>query len=502
MKTKEGLHLLDRETYYSVFKAHDARFDGQVFMGVSSTGIYCRPICRVKFPKKENCSFFHSAAMAEAKGYRPCLKCRPELAPGMSIADSSSNLVLQGMLRLEEKYFYEGNLQEIARDLNITDRHFRRIFYSTYGVTPSQYLQTLRLLMAKRLLTDTKLSITEVAFGSGFGSIRRFNGLFLKTYRMAPTIFRKEAKKLHPEQKDTLTLFLDYRPPYEWEALLEFLQERAIPGVEVIKDKTYYRTVILKKKDEKIRGWLGVRRVEKKNRLAVTVSAELLPVLFKVLKRIKILFDLECNPQEINVRLKKMNQGKEKRFIEGTRLPGSFDPFEMSVRAVLGQQITIKGARTLAQRLTERLGTQMITPIPELTHTFPEPEELLELGSFLEEILGVLGIIRSRTRSIRSLAFKFSENDFVWRRGLNMEQWVYDLEALPGVGPWTAQYIIMRAFGYPDAFLPTDYGIRKALPGYSSKEIAEIAESWRPWRSYGVIALWNSLKMKSEVSDQ
>lgn len=491
---------LDPDIYYPVFKAHDTRFDGQVFIGVSSTGIYCRPVCRVKLPKKENCSFYPSAAIAEAQGYRPCLKCRPELAPGVSSANSVEKIAAKAVALMEEQCFYEGNLQQIAQDLQITDRHLRRVFVSEYGVTPSQYLQTSRLLMAKRLLTDTELSVTDVAFASGFGSIRRFNGLFLKTYRLSPTLFRKQAMSDDIKNDETMTLFLDYRPPYLWKLLLVFLNQRAIPGIEVIRDDIYYRTVLLKKEGKKVRGWIAARNMERKNRISVTLSAGLLPVLSMVLKRIKILFDTACEPEEIYDKLSVMNRIQEGICLPGVRLPGSFDPFEMSVRAVLGQQITIKAARTLAARVVQHLGGEFKTPIDGLTHTFPEPEDFLTIGILLEEKLGSLGIIRSRTRSIQALAKFFLENDPTRIHGEDLSEWMKQLEMLPGLGPWTVQYIAMRAFGYPDVFPHTDYGVKKVLQDYSPQEILGIAEEWRPWRSYAAITLWNSLlKEKREV---
>lgn len=493
MTESKSIAPLDHKIYYPVFKSHDARFDGRVFVAVSSTGIYCRPVCRVKMPKEDNCAFYNSAAAAEAAGYRPCLRCRPELAPGFAPIDAGSRLSRKAALLMEDDCFYDSSIEKLAKELDVTDRHLRRSFLSEYGVSPVQYLQTYRLLLAKNLLTDTNLPVTDIAFTAGFGSVRRFNAVFKKHYRMSPSALRKQVKPAHLAGYDSITLYLGYRPPYLWNGILNFLQGRAIPGVELVSDNAYHRTVTLPHNQKMYRGWITVQHAEKKNMLSVTISGTLLPVLSKVLMRVKHLFDLHCDPVEIYDKLAVMNNIKEGMCVSGTRLPGSFDAFEMAVRAVLGQQITVKAAKTLATRIASTFGTEISTPFAELTHTFPTPEDFCALTGSIENHLGVLGVTGARARSILALASALRNGDLELSRNANPDIQRKKLLALPGFGPWTVQYIAMRALGWPDAFPDTDYGVKKALSGYSPKEIVELAEQWRPWRSYATIHLWNSL---------
>lgn len=492
-KPNSDIPTLDADIYFPIFKANDARFDGRIYGAVSSTGIYCRPVCRVKLPKKENFSFYASAAAAEAAGYRPCMRCRPELAPGCAPIDASQRLAQKAAALIEDGYVLESGLEELAAKLNVTDRHLRRIFKEEYGVSPVQYLQTCRLLMAKGLLTDTVLPITEIAYASGFGSIRRFNDTFKTQYRMSPSALRKQVREEDLVSGDSITLYLGYRPPYEWESMVAFLGWRTIPGVESVSDNSYHRTVSIQQGENDYEGWISVAHADKRNALAVTVSSGLLPVLTQVLARIRSLFDLSCDPNEIYDQLKIMNEIKEDICLPGTRLPGSFDPFEMAVRAVLGQQITVKAARTLAARITEKHGKPLETPIAELTHSFPTAEYFVGLEGPIEEHLGPLGVTGARARSIKALATALVHGEIELSRSVSPEEQMEKLLALPGFGPWTVHYLAMRALSWPDAFPHTDYGVKKALEGYDAKEILALAEAWRPWRSYATINLWNSL---------
>ena len=487
---KNGGSHLDIGTYYPIFLAGDARYDGEVFVGVSSTGIYCRPVCHIKMPKRENCSYFSSAAAAEAAGYRPCLVCRPELAPGSALADTPANIARKAALIMDEDNLTGHSLAELAEALGVTDRHLRRLFLAEYGVTPVQYLQTQRLLLAKNLLTDTGLSMMDVAFAAGFTSLRRFNDVFQSHYRMAPSHLRKHKDGAAAEG---VTLLLGYRPPYRWEAILRFLEARAIPGVEAVYSDTYARSVSLAQDDKTYRGCFAVRHMEKKNALAVMISDALLPVLPRVLAGVKHLFDLRCDPAQIYAGLACMDEIREGLRIPGTRLPGSFDAFEMAVRAVLGQQITVKAARTLAERIVAAYGTELPTPIDGLTHTFPGPAGILGLPGPIEDRLGPLGITGARARSIYALAKGLQGGEIDLSRNADPAEQMQRLLALPGFGPWTVQYIAMRALGCKDAFPHTDYGVKQALKGHSPAEILAMAERWRPWRAYATIHLWNSL---------
>lgn len=490
----KGTHtpLLDDRACYAAMRANDSRFDGRFFCGVSSTGIYCRPICRVKPPKEENCSFFISAAAAEAAGYRPCLRCRPELAPGLAPVDSVTRLARIAALIMEEDLLTDRNIPELAAMLGITDRHLRRVFFAEYGVSPVQYLQTRRLLLAKNLLTDTQLSVTDVAMTAGFGSIRRFNDLFKKRYRLTPGSFRNKDKNPAADH-DGITLSLEYRPPYAWNELLSFLAARAIPGVESVAQDTYRRTAAVKKGETTYYGWIAVSNRPRHNALSVTVAPTLLPVLPQVLARTRHLFDVDCNPANVYEKLATMNRLAADMCVPGIRLPGCFDPFEISLRAVLGQQVTVKAARTLATRLAQGLGKKLETPFAELAFTFPLPDDIRSLNAPIEDHLGPLGIIGARARSIRALAEALRNGSITLSPHADPGSEMEKLLQLPGLGPWTVHYIAMRALAWPDAFPHTDHGLKKALTGMSPEEMQTLAQTWSPWRSYATMTLWNSL---------
>jgi len=488
---------LEHEACYAAMRAHDVRFDGRFFCGVSSTGIYCRPICRVKLPREENCAFFASAAAAEAAGYRPCLRCRPELAPGLAPVDSVPRLARSAALMIEEDGEGSRKISELAAALKITDRHLRRVFFAEYGVSPVQYLQTTRLLLAKSLLTDTRLTVTDVAMASGFGSIRRFNELFKKHYRLTPNELRKNGRSLD-ENSDEITLSLGYRPPYAWDNLISFLAARAVPGVESVNGGIYRRTVAVEKDKRTHYGWISVADRPSQNALSVTLATTLLPVLSHVLARIRVLFDVNCSPGKVYDKLASMNKLLPGIFVPGIRVPGCFDPFEMSVRAVLGQQVTVKAANTLAMRLVDFAGEKVDTPFEGLFLAFPRPDRICGLEGPVENHLGPLGITGGRARSILALARALT-GSMTLSYGANPWEAMEKLRELPGFGPWTIEYIAMRALGWPDAFPHTDYGVRKALSGLPSQEILKLSQEWSPWRSYATVLLWNFLPNRLEI---
>lgn len=482
------MERLTDEYLYSAFQAKDTRFDGHFFVGITTTHIYCRPVCRARQARAENCCYFKTAAEAELAGFRPCLLCRPEQAPGNSVTDAQTSLAAQVAKVLEEHCGSGINLKELAEGLGYTDRHLRRVFLQEYQVSPVQYLQTCRLLLAKSLLTDTNLSVLEVAMAAGFGSLRRFNTVFKKHYRLTPTALRKESSS-EQRKNDRITLALGYRPPYRWQELVRFFEKRAIEGVEKIQDNAYMRTVRLTNfAGKEYLGWIKVTPVENKNLLAVSLSESLLPVLPQVLSRVRQLFDLYCDPGVVYENLKQLES-----FACGTRIPGCFDPFEMAVRAILGQQITVKGASTLAARIVQQFGQPIQTPFEGLTHIFPAPQTFLKLEGTIEENLGQLGVIAARSRTISRLAAAVSERTIRLGPQGNPEAETEKLLAIPGIGPWTAHYLVMRAFSWPDVFLETDVGIKKAMAPLEPKEMLQLAESWRPWRSYATVSLWNSL---------
>lgn len=482
-----------QEMYYAAFKAKDKRFDGRFFVGVSSTGIYCRPVCCAKLPKSENCTYYSTAAAAEQAGYRPCLLCRPELAPGTSVTDATASFVDRAARLLEEGCGNGENLEEIAQRLGCSGRHLRRIFAEEYHVTPLQYLQTCRLLLAKNLLTDTNLTVLDIAMTSGFRSLRRFNALFKKQYRLTPTDLRRQTGEERKSQAD-ITLALGFRPPYPWQQMLEFLASRAIPGVEVVRGGKYMRMVSLITAEQKhVYGWISVNKHNQKDVLTVTVSASLLPSLPWVLARVRHLFDLHCDPDAVYEVLSDMNCIRPGLCALGTRLPGCFDAFEMAVRAVLGQQITIKAASTLAARLVKSYGMPVETGVAGLTHTFPKPADIIALKGDISNHLGSLGITSARAKTILALAHLFVSGDINLECCAQPEIETRKLMDIPGIGKWTAGYIAMRTMSWPDVFLETDAGIKKALAPYTAKEMLAVAEAWRPWRSYATINLWNSL---------
>ena len=478
---------------YAAFIAKDSRFDGRFFVGISSTGIYCRPVCRAKQPKPENCTFYHTAAEAEQAGYRPCLLCRPELAPGASVTDATSNLAYRAVKMLEENCSSIQNMEELAGRLGCTSRHLRRVFASEYQLSPIQYLNTCRLLLAKNLLTDTTLSVINVAMAAGFGSLRRFNALFKEHYNLSPTALRKKQTEDKSHQSD-ITLALGYRPPYRWDEMLHFLEGRAITGIEIIKNGEYMRTVqLVTAEGKKVYGWIRVSHNPQKNTLNVSLSETLLPVLSQVLARVRHLFDLYCEPYTIYDAISSLNELRSDLCVLGIRLPGCFNAFEMAVRAVFGQQITVKAASTLVARIATTYGSSIQTGIKGLTHVFPLPEDILALESPIENHLGPLGVIATRSKIIYELAWTIVNGTINLNLPANPEEEMKKLMLIPGIGSWTAQYIAMRTMAWTDAFLETDAGIKKAFPYYSSKELLKTAEAWRPWRSYATINIWNSL---------
>lgn len=484
------MDLTERDdALFAAFKAKDTRFDGRFFVGISSTGVYCRPVCWARQAKRSSCTFFSSAAEAEQAGYRPCLLCRPELAPGNSPVDASSVLAQKAARLLEENCGSGQTLEQLASRLGCTDRHLRRVFLEEYHVTPVQYLQTCRLLLAKNLLTDTDLSVLEVAMAAGFGSLRRMNELFQKQYQLSPTALRKRASEGR-KHIGAITVALGYRPPYRWEEMLEFLAGRAIQGVEKVERGRYFRAVRLTDRTGKTcAGWVQVSKDSKKDELNVTLSDTLIPVLSQVLSRVRRLFDLYCDPDAVYEVLQIMDELQPGLCVKGRRVPGCFDPFETAVRAILGQQITVKAASTLAGRMAAELGAPVETGMEGLTCTFPTAADIAVLGDSIPDRLGTLGIIAARSTCIRALAEALERGEIRLDQSADPEQEMKKLQTIRGIGGWTAQYVAMRTMGWPDAFLETDAGVKHALPDKSSKELLSLAERWRPWRSYAVVNL-------------
>jgi AraC family transcriptional regulator, regulatory protein of adaptative response / DNA-3-methyladenine glycosylase II len=474
--------MLDPDFCYRAAKARDSRFDGRFFIGVSSTRIYCRPICTVKTPMRKNCTFYPSAAAAEAAGYRPCLRCRPELAPGNASVDAARRLAHAAASLIEDGTLADTNLDALAARLGVTDRHLRRVFQAEFGVAPVAYAQTQRLLLAKRLLTDTVAPITDVAFAAGFQSLRRFNALFKSRYRLCPRDLRKNPPA--PRSPEAHRFELSYRPPYDWNGIVAFLGARCVRGVEEASASAYRRVVRIVRDSEEQLGWIEVAPAKRKSALQVLVSASLMKVMPAVLGRVKHLMDIAANPAEISEVIGALAAERP-----GLRVPGAFDGFEIAVRAILGQQISVAAARTIAGRFAAAFGAPVETPFESLKTAFPSPERIAELSVSENAILGIIAV---RAHTIIELAREIARGDLVLSAGADVAATLTRLRQLPGVGEWTAQYIAMRALAWPDAFPHTDLGLMRALGERDPKRILAAGEAWRPWRSYAVMHLWAS----------
>jgi AraC family transcriptional regulator, regulatory protein of adaptative response / DNA-3-methyladenine glycosylase II len=480
----------DTASLYSALASRDPRFDGVFYVGVTSTGIYCRPVCTAKTPKAPNCRFFDSAAAAEKASFRPCLRCRPELAPGNAPVDDAHRIAHLLAHRIEEGMLDDGaSLETIASQFGWSSRQIRRMVSRELGVSPMELVLTRRLLLAKQLLTETTLPIIEVAFASGFSSLRRFNDAFGTRYGMPPSRFRKatDGTAAVVDSSSTFTLQLMYRPPFDWSELLGFLRGRAMKGVEVLEDDAYLRTVQLGAH----RGWLRVRHDPAKRALRVELTHSLTPVLPALLGRLRHLFDLSARPDVIATQLSKDPLLADAIVRNpGLRVPGAFDGFELALRAILGQQITVKAATTLGGRVAAALGEPIETPHTGLTHLAPTAKRVATAS--VDE-LASLGIIQARARSIIAIAQAIDSGQLKLEPGASPDATIEQLVRLPGIGPWTAHYIAMRALRWPDAFPKEDIALRNALGGVTAARAEDLSQAWRPWRSYATLHVWGLL---------
>jgi len=474
---------IDPESCFRATRARDARFDGRFFVGITSTRVYCRPVCGARPARREHQRYFASAAAAEQSGFRPCLLCRPELAPGLALVDASRQLARAAASLIDDGLANEGGMDAVARRLCVTDRHLRRVFEAEYGVTPVAYAQTARLLLAKRLLTDTRMPVTDVALAAGFGSVRRFNSLFASRYRLQPTSLRRTAPRA--SSVDFHRFVLATRAPFDYRRLIDFFAARALPAVERVDGQRLRRTLAVAASDGRTNsGWIEIRPAPRG--IEVRIDARLAPALPRVLSACKQAFDLDCQPDAVALGLGDLAASRP-----GLRLPGSFDGFETAVRTILGQQISVKAARTLAGRLVERFGPPIETPHAGVTHLFPSAAQL---AAHAPGDIASLGIIAARARAIVALAVAVAEGRLLLAPSVDVERTLSLLQELPGIGPWTAQAIAMRALHWPDAFPTGDVGIAQALRERRPAQLARIAEAWRPWRAYAVMHLWTSLE--------
>ncbi len=462
--------------------SRDARFDGRFFIGVTSTGIYCRPICPAPAPKTKNVRYFPSAAAAAEAGFRPCLRCRPEASPGTPAWLGTSATVSRGLRLIGEGALDEGSVESLAQRLGVTSRHLHRLFVKHLGAPPLAVAQTRRLHFAKKLIDETDLPMTQVALAAGFGSVRRFNGVVQKIYGRAPTQLRRN-RRARADSDGVLTVTLSYRPPFAWPQLREFLASRAIAGVEEVTRSSYRRSIICAGQA----GILAVSHAAHARALVVEVAPALAPYLMEISARVRALFDLEADPAAINAVLRgDPALARHVRSAPGLRVPGAWDRFELAVRAILGQQVTVAGATTLAARLVERCGETLSYAQGRITHLFPQPHAVAAAD------LAGIGMPGARVRALQSFAQAVATG-------------VIDLSAAPetvraqlaevkGIGPWTIEYIAMRALREPDAFPAQDIVLRRAC--HPERELLRvpdlraIAESWRPWRAYAVMQLW------------
>ncbi|SDL98978.1 DNA-3-methyladenine glycosylase II [Oryzisolibacter propanilivorax] len=484
------------DALWRALQTRDARFDGRFFTGVTSTGIYCRPVCAVRTPRREHCRFFTLAAQAEAAGFRPCLRCRPELAPqalAWSTQDAT-DILLQQALRLLDApgtWQHDGGalVAQLAARLGVSDRHLRRIFQARLGVSPQRWLTTRRLLAAKQLLADTALPVTEVALASGFGSVRRFNAAFAAHYRMPPGQLRR-ALPAGAASHASRPVPLGLRPPYDAQALAQFFAQRQLDGMEwtdaAPTGPLLRRTLRLMDGGRGGAGWLELRFDLPRSRVLLQASDGLLPVLPQLIGRVRAWLDLDADPAAIDAVLAPHFRGGA-----GLRVPGTLDGFELAVRAVLGQQVTLAAARTLARRLLARFGTPLATPWPQLSRLFPAPEALA--GATAADWAD-LGIVRQRQAAITALAQAVAEGRLVLDACADLAATLQALRALPGIGDWTAQYIALRALRWPDALPAGDVALQAALglrgAAQPVRATAAACEAWRPWRGYGMLRAW------------
>ncbi|MCG7325000.1 AlkA N-terminal domain-containing protein [Achromobacter sp. ACRQX] len=479
---------LNHEACYSAIQVRDARYDGRFFTAVKTTRIYCRPVCPARTPLSKNVTFFSTAAAAQEAGFHPCLRCRPETAPEVGPGHELPPTVSRALQRIELGALDEAGVDALAQRLGVGERQLRRQFRQHLGASPVAFAQTRRVLLAKQLIHETQLPMAEIAFASGFGSIRRFNEVFLDLFGRAPGELRRSGKPEVPAgQNGEIKLLLRYRPPYDWDAMLAFLRLRAIPGVESVTGDTYARTVSL----DGAQGTVTVRPGAG-DALQVAVRFPHLPSLPAIIARLRRVFDLASDPAAIAAQFAAdpvMTALMQAR--PGLRVPGAWDGFELAMRAVLGQQITVAAAIRLAGKLVAAHGKPLAQPDGALTHVFPEPDVVAaaELAS--------LGMPRSRAATLSAVAAAAVADPHLFDAALDLEDAVRRLRTIRGVGEWTAQYIALRQLREPDAFPHADIGLIRALEklesrAYTPAQLLTRSEAWRPWRAYAAQHLWTA----------
>jgi AraC family transcriptional regulator, regulatory protein of adaptative response / DNA-3-methyladenine glycosylase II len=461
--------------------SRDPRFDGKFFIGVVGSGVYCRSICPAPTAKEKNVRYFATAAAAAEAGFRPCLRCRPECSPGTPAWLGTSNTVSRALRLIGESGLEDGGVEMLAARLGVGSRHLRRLFLKHLGATPTAVAHTRRLHFAKKLIDETRLPMTQIALASGFGCVRRFNAGIQKVYHRTPTQIRRLTRQSEDHPKNQYRFHLRFRPPYDWEGMLAFLAPRAIPGVEAVEGGGYCRSISINGSH----GYFAVSLDEAKNSLCARVQFGDPRSLFFITERIRAMFDLNADWAAIAQTLS-TDPALAKRIeaAPGLRVPGCWNGFELTVRAILGQQISVKGATTLAGRLAKTYG-EALSAGGNITHVFPIPQALSEAN-----FAGV-GLTSKRAETVRALARAVCSGRISFEAVADSAEFLDRLCEIPGIGKWTAQYVAMRALGEPDAFPSSDLGLLHALDLDSSRELELRAESWRPWRAYAAMHLWN-----------
>lgn len=478
--------LPDRRLCDQARLSRDARFDGLFFTAVTSTRIYCRPVCPAPSPKPQNVRYYASAAAAEADGFRPCLRCRPELSPGNDVWQRGDHVIARALKLMDQGVLDESSIETLSTRVGVGARQLRRLFVERLGAPPIAVHTTRRLLFAKQLLTETPLPITDVALASGFGSLRRFNAAFQQANRMSPRDMRRHPARTEGE---ALTLRLNYRPPYDFDAILGFLRTRALPGVEAVNDTSYAR--VFGPVDAP--GWLRLQHApSQEHALQLQLYCPRPAMMLGIVTKLRRMFDLDADPLAIGDVLAQSKVLKPLHLRRpGLRLPGGWDGFEIAVRAILGQQVSVAAARTLAARIAQRYGSAIPGDLPAgLERLFPGPEALVEAD--LREV----GLTTARANTVRGVARALLDGRIDFRHEQPLDEFVARWMELAGIGEWTAHYMAMRAMSHPDAFPAADLILRReaaaGAPELSTRALTTLAEAWRPWRAYAVMHLWRS----------
>lgn len=472
--------------------SRDARFDGKFFIGVLTSGVYCRSICPAPTAKEKNVRYFPNAAAAAEAGFRPCLRCRPECSPGTPAWMGTSNTVSRALRLIDESGLEDGGVEALAERLGVGARHLRRLFLQHLGATPSAVARTRRLHFAKKLIDETSLPMNQVALASGFGCVRRFNAGIRDVYKRTPMQIRQLARQKTVQPQDQYIFRLRFRPPYHWPGMLGFLAARATPGVEAAESGSYRRSISLNGN----LGYFEVSLDEVTHTLVARIQFGDPRALFFIVERIRAMFDLNADWSSIATALR-ADRSLFKRLDAdpGMRVPGCWNGFELATRAILGQQITVKGATVLTGRIAMAFG-KSFPAAGGLTHTFPTPEVLVDAN------LASVGLTKSRAGTIHSLARAVCDRQINFDGVVDVDAFLARLREIPGIGDWTAQYIAMRALREPDAFPSGDLGLLRALDLRTPRELERRAEAWRPWRAYAAMYLWSGhAKPKSPLID-